>query len=484
MSKILLSNEKENLGELIERLKTGDESAFEEIYNRCNKHIAFVCSKFCITREDVEEVVQDTFLVVFKKSDELIGETFLTYLRKIAVNLCYQKHKKNSRNQEFVVTEEEIENQIDIDADFLPESYLENKEKQGKLLSIIDSLPKNQREAVYLYYYFEIKTEEIARLLDCEAGNVRIILHRARKTIKSKLEGVEDADNRKWIKGMALVPLADVFFMEEQAFIAGYIDTVAVSASSIGSVAKLNIASKISKSYVVACAVIVCVACVTLYFVLQQENAGQEIVEMQTGNASSESYEQNYETYNSELDNEYEPQSSEVYNEDEQQAIDINGDYEAQTSDVNTKQEPQTVEVDTEQEHQAAENVQEPESPVVEQDREDNAEIDHEENTTEESESELAHVDRTTEILTALASASTRGDVDRIVSYFGFDVANQMRRSTDERLRFYVTNEGSGDILIGTAMHEDGSGWRMRFQHFSNGKMNLDTFELFHFMEY
>jgi len=93
------------------------------------------------------------------------------------------------------------------------------------------------------------------------------------------------------------------------------------------------------------------------------------------------------------------------------------------------------------------------------------------------------HLDRTAEILTALASANTAEDVNGIIHRFEFSFVRPIWLSTGEMLRFYVTNEGSGDILIGTTSYESGAGWRMRFKHYINTTMPLDIIELFSFME-
>ena len=59
-----------------------------------------MCSKYCNSKEDAEEVVQNTFLIAYKKADSLRGDTLVAYLRKIAIHECYRKRNKNSRLQE------------------------------------------------------------------------------------------------------------------------------------------------------------------------------------------------------------------------------------------------------------------------------------------------------------------------------------------------------------------------------------------------
>jgi len=220
-----------DLNILLERFKNGDQLAFDEIYSRCYGHIAFVCSKLCDNKEDVEEIVQDTFMSAFKKADKLRGDTLLGLLRKIAAHGCYDKRKR-SKNEHIVFSDEQVEI-IELDKDFLPEEYLQNKESQLELFRIINSLPPKQREMIYLYYYADINTEEIAKLNNCSSVNVRKILFTARNTIKSKIEGKAD---KKSIQRMAVVSLTAVLLMEEEVFAAEY--------ASAGIVSVLDVAGK------------------------------------------------------------------------------------------------------------------------------------------------------------------------------------------------------------------------------------------------
>lgn len=489
----MIDSDKKNFDNLIQKLKNGDESAFTEIYERCHKHVEFLCSKFFNNKEDVEEVVQDTFVTLFKtiksNNNELISDTFMGYLRKIATSRCYDKHKLNARKVEFTTDidlEEQSESYLEVDKDFLPEMYLQDKEMRAELLKIIEKLPKNQREMIYLYYYVDLNTEEIAKLLDCRAGNVRQSLYMARQTIKNKLEGIDNKGKKKALKGMALIPLADVLLLEEQAFVAGFADIAGAGTLSAGIAAKLNTVSKISKTYIAAaCAVIVCVACVTLYFALQQEAYEQDIAAASSGTTDNENYE-------------YGLQTSDVHSEDELQALDINGEYESQTSNANGEYESQTQDnnggnttqtsdISDENELQTSEDTQEIEPPTFAQENQDgmdnidNVETNYNENQTDES--EPISIDRTAEILTALSVANTSGDVERIISSFGFRFYRQISGAIEQRYRFYVTNEGSGDILIGIAMHEDGTGWRMQFEHYRDGQAPTSASDLLRWIE-
>jgi len=497
---------------LIEKLKNGDPLAFDEIYRRCYGHILFVSSKLCDSKEDAEEVAQDTFVTAFKKANELRSDTIMAYLRKIAANRCYHKRKKNGTKPEYIVySGEQVENYAELDTDFLPEKYLQNKENRIELMQIVEELPRNQREMIYLYYYLDINTAEIAKLLDCREGNVRQALYMGRKTIKSKLEG---ADKKETIKHMAVVPLASALHMEAEIFSAEYASvTIAgtlglfgtaagTSTAAAGSVTATAVAAS-NVTAIAASVVAAGVISVTAYFTLFVDTEIYEVQEPAVP-ASISVLEDESDAVADEPD---EPEPPLLPEESEEPAAQL----EFELSCIQYETEPETYEIshvyevpeppiyiveDTATEYiedTAAEYTEETDTPIQEYVPEEyepppaEAEPEAAETLDEEDEPpepEPIWVDRTAEILAALAAADTAADVTHIINHYGFTFADHMRRnSTNEQFRFYVTNEGSGDILIGISTFENGTGRRMRFEHFNNGTMPLDILELLQFME-
>jgi len=500
------------LHSLIEQLNNSDEKAFEEIYKRCSGHVAFVCNNFCDSKEDVEEVVQDTFLIAFKKAGTLKSETFMGYLRKIAIHESLRKRNANLRLQNYVVSidDEQAENLPELNIDFLPEQHLQDKESRTELLQIIKSLPVMQWEMVYMYYYANFSTKEIAHLYNCSGSNVYDHLRRARNTIKTKLEAT---DSKYSLKGMALAPLAAIFIIEEEIFAASYIPTAAPSiavADAVGKTATLTATS--TKAYAVAvCALAVCGVSVAVYFAslsnaVEYEPTYDSYVELPMY------YEEEPPTYEIEEPTEYEPEEEppyEPYTPYEPQ------EYEAETYEPPTEEPydppildepyvPQAVEEPPytptpEEEPQAAQEPPEvyEEPTVYEPPEEEPYEPQDEEEPTTEDEPfepppdpveeepeptpEPAPIDRTPEILAALAQANNAAEVNRIIVYYGFEFAAQIH--FDMQYRFYVLDDGSGDIMIGIATHTDGTGWRMRFEHFVNGTMPTDILQRLQIME-
>jgi len=414
----------------VENLKNGDESAFDEIYKRTCGHVAFVCSKFCKNKEDKEEIIQDVYTVIFNKREQLIPETFLPYIRKITAYTCSQKYRRESRHKEWtVISDDYLEDLPEVDKSFLPEEYLLNKEARKKLMDVLDSLPPKQHEMVYMHYYAEMTMTEISKVYDCSINNVSKTLQTARNTIKACLEGKVKKHKGK---AVALVPLSAIFLAEEAVFATSYISTgvvtvttgIAVGASTAGTSAGVGVAATATytKALIATGGIVATgVASATLYLTVLQTYDHQEAEYI---------YQPQYPIYE-----QYEPEPV-VW----EPVI-----YEYEPYEI----EPEPYEP-------------EPEISI---------------------EPEPEPIDRTDQILTELASVSNAVELDHILSQFNFELISQIRGSADEVSYFYSTNEGSGDILIGISINDNGSNWRMRFHHFEDAHHPTNIIDLFRFME-
>ena len=436
---------------------------FEEIYEKYFSSIVFLCQKFCDSKEDAEEVAQETFVIAFKKLDHIKPETILAYLRKIAIHESYRK-RNASNNRKIIIagSDELLANHIELDEDFLPEEALKNKEKRAELMKAIDSLPKMQCKMIYMYYFADLNVQEIADLLKCSAHNVRQTLYVAKRTLKGKLE---KEFGGKAFKGFVFVSIGALLSMEEQIFAENY-----AGASGTNTAA----AAKSTNFYLIgACTVALGVAIATfLYFILPSTGEDYYV----------------YGPYNLNYEASLDADTPKLIIEKPEDAGELKVD--------NTTSDLQSTQVPTPESEAAAGIAQMiPSQPIMEEERSiEKPKQEEEEKQVLEEEVEVKpkdeiespphpHMDRTPEILEALAFSTSDADVGNIIAYFDFTPALQIRLFTDEIIRAYVTNEGSGDILIGISSHEDGSGWYMRFKHFSNEQAPLDVRSLLSFME-
>ncbi|MCL2363654.1 MAG: sigma-70 family RNA polymerase sigma factor [Defluviitaleaceae bacterium] len=456
--------------------------------------MAFLCQKFCDNKEDAEEVMQDIFVIAFKKPRDLRGDTLLAYLKKIAIHECFRKRKSQRQQQSFVLfsLDEDMMDIPDADEDFLPEESLRNKERQDELLQIINSLSKVQREMTYLYYYFNMNAEEIARLYNCTSSTVRANLHRARQAIKNRLEGKKKFASKKAAPAV-LVALGALFFVEEQVFAASYLPATAGSttAAAAATTATLSVSSVIKGCIVAACLVGVGVIGTILYLSTDDAPTSEiqpyyEIVTTPTEDSTAEPPATIVLPHITVID---EPPTPATAAPSTEALSEEPAPTESPITEPPITQSPITEPAAT-QPPATEPPITEPHitqppatEPPITEPPETQPPIT-EPPPTEPPETQPPPADRTQAILASLAVATTPADVARIITYYGFADKAVMQTRSGTTFQFYVLDDGSGDILVGTGVQADGMGWHMRFDLFPAGQAPTDVMQRLLFMEY
>ena len=137
----------------------------------------------CLTDEDIEEIVSDVFIAVWKNS-KILSDTIdiKAYLSGIAKNIIKNKYRKSEINFSISEYEEKI-----IDNSNL-EKQAEEKEQSTIIKNTLKNLRNEEYKAFIMFYYEAKTTKEIAKDLNCTVGKVKVILHRVRKKIRKNLE--------------------------------------------------------------------------------------------------------------------------------------------------------------------------------------------------------------------------------------------------------------------------------------------------------
>lgn len=136
-----------------------------------------------VTDEDVEEIISDIFIAVWKNSKMLSNTLDIkAYLSGIAKNIIKNKY----RNSEINFSISEYEGKI-VDNSNL-EKQAEENEQNIIIKNTLKTLKKEEYTIFIKFYYENRSTKEIAKQLNCSIGNVKVILHRVRKKIRKNLE--------------------------------------------------------------------------------------------------------------------------------------------------------------------------------------------------------------------------------------------------------------------------------------------------------
>lgn len=135
------------------------------------------------SHEDAEDVLQETFILVYNHLDTFKGESKLyTWLYRIATNEC----NRHFRHREFRIRKMNVDSEqaLELDAGVA----LEDSEMiLLKFQKAVRTLPKKQQVVFNLRYYDELPYEDMAQVLKTSVGTLRTTYHFAFDKIKKYL---------------------------------------------------------------------------------------------------------------------------------------------------------------------------------------------------------------------------------------------------------------------------------------------------------
>jgi RNA polymerase sigma-70 factor, ECF subfamily len=186
-------------GELLIRLRSGDERAFVSLVRRYQEPMLRLATSFVPSQAVAEEVVQDTWLALLRGLDAFEGRSSLkTWLFRILVNRARTTGTREHRSVPVPDPEPAVDPaRFDASGGWAdpPEHWIEAAEGRlaaGKLADrireLIDELPARQREVVILRDVEEMSSEEVCSVLAISDGNQRVLLHRGRSRLRQLFE--------------------------------------------------------------------------------------------------------------------------------------------------------------------------------------------------------------------------------------------------------------------------------------------------------
>lgn len=165
---------------LVDRMRRGDEGAFEVLYARHQPAVFRYALRMTGSPEMADDAVQETFLSLLRGSGYDAGLGPLrSYLYGTARNLLFRMWGAQGR-------EEDI-HPATADAGPDPLEGLEAAEQAALLRQALASLPPHYREVVAFCDLEEMSYAEVAEILGCAVGTIRSRLSRARALLAEKL---------------------------------------------------------------------------------------------------------------------------------------------------------------------------------------------------------------------------------------------------------------------------------------------------------
>lgn len=196
------------LSDLIKKLQGGDISVFEKIYNLTYDRVYFTALKICKSEEDAEDVVQEAYIYLMNKANEIKNpDAFISWFNMVVASKAKNLLRKNSpvlfdsnETEQFVL--ESIE---DTDKDFQPSADYEQSELRDDVMGLIDNLSDEKRTAVILFYYNEMTTKQIAESLNVNENTIKSRLVQAKKDLTKGVKELEKRNGK--LLGVAPIPV-------------------------------------------------------------------------------------------------------------------------------------------------------------------------------------------------------------------------------------------------------------------------------------
>ena len=153
---------------------------FTDLYDKTIDDLFVFGSKFTSDREMIKDCIQDVFVKLFTKKDELASVANIeSYLYVSLRNRINDEFRHNAHNSDNEINENHIKSITD-DSEVYDLEYIEGERKKtSRLKEFVSSLSPRQQQIIRLYYIEQRKYDDICRIMGINYQSVRNLMHRS-----------------------------------------------------------------------------------------------------------------------------------------------------------------------------------------------------------------------------------------------------------------------------------------------------------------
>ena len=180
---------------LIRRVARGDVEAFEAIYGRYRLRVARFAARLTRHPDLIEEVVNDTMVVVWQKAGRFGGRSRLsTWIFGIAYRITLKRLRESSRRARL---EAELPHGADLSDAEGPEAVLSRRQRQERIRQALQRLSHKHRTVIVLTFFEGLSYREISEIVGCPHNTVKTRMFHARRHLKQVLEARASTPSRR-----------------------------------------------------------------------------------------------------------------------------------------------------------------------------------------------------------------------------------------------------------------------------------------------
>lgn len=177
--------------DLVASFREGNTKAFRELVRRYQAKAYALALRLTSNEADAQEVLQDTFLSVYRKFDTFRGDAaFSSWLYRITANAALMKVRSRGQRRDISldITDPEEGEHLELrDWSDDAERLVMNKDAAQKIAKAVEQLPEKYRVVFLLREVEELSTQEVAEALGLSTPTVKTRLHRARLYLRNLL---------------------------------------------------------------------------------------------------------------------------------------------------------------------------------------------------------------------------------------------------------------------------------------------------------
>lgn len=162
--------------ELLARCRAGDAVSWQRLYDAQFEFVQRICRRLGTPDSELDDSVQDVFIVAFKKLDDFTEGRVSTWLYRIAANIVSGRHRRRRIRKTllglFGAAPPEPVRPVDRDYDA--------REAQAQVAGVLESMAPKKREVFALFELEGLSGDEIAERIGCKVETVWTRLHYAR----------------------------------------------------------------------------------------------------------------------------------------------------------------------------------------------------------------------------------------------------------------------------------------------------------------
>lgn len=149
--------------------------------------------KIGATKEDAEDIVQDTLYKALKNIDSIQADKITAWLFKVAINSYYTLYNKNKKQSHVSIDEMEGLKLLSEGT----EDHIVTEERKHDIREALNLLKPSYKNLLVLKYVLELSYRDLANILDLSEQQVKTYLYRARNQFKEIWEGLDNEQIRQ-----------------------------------------------------------------------------------------------------------------------------------------------------------------------------------------------------------------------------------------------------------------------------------------------